>query len=101
MHQLAPAERLLRPSAFCFAVDQIVRLGDMLGVVTACDYTFAGREMYTVTFDCAERPVRTVLGAYLAPDHATEARPRGAVVRSAARALRIRPQIRQAELLAA
>ncbi|WP_108608861.1 hypothetical protein [Aminobacter sp. MSH1] len=55
-------------------------MGDLVGIIAACEYTFAGREIYIVTFDCAERPVRTVLGDYLSLDHAPAARQRRASV---------------------
>lgn len=91
----------LRRSPFSFAAGEVVRLGGLVGTIAACDYTFAGREIYTVKFDCAERPVRTVLGDYLAPFHQPETRHRSAAVLPPKRSLRILPQIRQAQLLAA
>ena len=70
-----PARRL-RPGTFRFAHAQAVQLGDLLGVVSARDITLAGREVYVVTFDCPDRPVRTVLGDYLSPGQAPAARDR-------------------------
>lgn len=71
-----PARRLRPNAAYRFAHAQAVRLGDLLGVISARDITLAGREIYTVRFDCADRPVRTVLGDHLSPDHAPAARDR-------------------------
>lgn len=87
-----PEPRLRR--SFRFAVCQVVKLGELDGIVTACDYTFAGREIYTVRFDCAEVPVRTVLGEYLnGYDHAPKTRHRRASVLPAAQSLRRSPKV--------
>lgn len=98
MQALARTDRLRRR----FAVTQVVRLGGLVGTIAACDYTFAGREIYTVKFDCAERPVRRVMGEYLHALHDTrETIPLGDAVLPSGRALRLLPQIHQVELLAA
>ena len=88
--------------AFAFEIGDTVTFHGDLAIVTDRQRSFAGREIYDITLECADRPHRTVRGEFLAKDDdRRKARNGAAIVREAERAMRLLSQVPTPQLLAA
>ncbi|WP_198928771.1 hypothetical protein [Rhizobium sp. AC44/96] len=91
-----------RRPTFEFRIGQLVDFHGDRAVITGRQLTAMGREIYDITIQCAERQQRTVRGQYLAPVHdETKTGTRRAPVRTARGTVRVLPEVRPPELLAA